>query len=115
MSERILKINQLIKQELSQLLLRRNDFPRQVLVTIVRVETSKDLAQSRVYVSIIPEEQALVIIKILRKQIYNIQQEINKRLKLRIVPKIKFIKEEKAIESGGRIEKILEEIKRGEN
>ena len=113
MSERILKINQLIKQELSQILLRRNDFSRQVLVTIVGVETSKDLVQSKIYVSIIPKEQSSNIIRALKKQIYDIQQEINKRLKLRIIPKIRFI-EEKRITPTNRVEEILQEIKKAD-
>ena len=113
MSKRILKINQLIKRELSQILLQKIGFPRQILVTIIRVETSKDLSQSKAYISVIPKEQTLNVIKILTKQIYNIQQEINKCLRLRIIPKIKFI-EEKKIDQVNRIEEILQEIKKAD-
>ena len=113
MSKRIQRVNELIKRELSQILLRDVEFPRDILVTVTRVETSPDLRESRVYVSTMPAIKSREILKVLNQLIYGIQQEINKRLKMRPIPKIIFIREEK-VKEAARIEEILEKLKKGE-
>ncbi|MDI6592027.1 MAG: 30S ribosome-binding factor RbfA [Patescibacteria group bacterium] len=110
MSKRIQRVNQLIKRELSQILLREIDLEREILITVTRVETSVDLSQSKVFLSIMPENQAAKAIQILNQLIYKLQQKLNKRLKMRPVPQIKFLEEKKTREAG-QIEEILEEIK----
>lgn len=111
MSKRIQRVNSLIKKELSQILFKEVDFPDNVLVTITRVETSSNLFQSKVYISVLPESQTKKILTILNKIIYGLQQRINTRLKMRPVPRIKFVKEEKTREAA-RIEELLEELKK---
>ena len=107
--ERIQRVNQLIKKELSQIILREVNFPQNVLVTITRVEASRNLIQAKIYISVMPEEQNSQVFDVLKGQIYDIQQLLNKRLKMRPVPRIIFIKEEKTQEAG-RIEELLEKI-----
>ncbi len=109
-TKRIQRVNQLIKKELSQILLREIEFPRDVLVTVTRVETSADLNQTKVFISALPENQSEKVLSLLNRQIYEIQQELNKRLKMKFIPKIEFW-EEKRTKEAGEIEEILEEIK----
>ncbi|MCK4473759.1 30S ribosome-binding factor RbfA [Candidatus Parcubacteria bacterium] len=111
MSERIRKVNELIKRELSQIILREIDFSKGVLVTITRVEASPNLIQAKVYISALPEDQLTNVFHILKQRVYNIQQLLNKRLKMRPMPKIE-IMEEKETKQAGRIEEILEKIKK---
>lgn len=113
MSKRIQRVNQLIKKEVGQIILREIEFPGDVLVTVTRVETSPDLEQARVFVSAMPEDKSLQILQILKRQIYEIQQFINKRLRMRPIPKIEFTPEEKTQEAS-RIEEILEKLKEKE-
>ncbi|MBM3250943.1 MAG: 30S ribosome-binding factor RbfA [Candidatus Nealsonbacteria bacterium] len=107
MSTRLLRVNSLIKKELSQILSREVDFPQGVLVTVTRVETTSNLIEAKVYVSLLGEKQAENVFKILNNNIYHIQQILNKRLKMRPIPKIIFKKEEKTGEAS-KIEEILE-------
>ncbi len=109
--ERTQRVNQLIKKELGQIFLRELDFPKNVLVTITRVETSSNLIHSKIYISVLPEDGATQVLQILNGQIYEIQQFLNKRLRMRPIPKINFV-EEKVTREAGRIEELLEEIKR---
>lgn len=111
MRKRIQRVNQLIKKELSQILLKEVDFPKGVLVTLTRVESSVDLIQAKVYISVMPEKEAARVLEILNKLIYELQRKLNQRLKMRPVPRIKFV-EEKETERAARIEQLLEEIKR---
>ena len=111
MSNRIPRVNQLIKEELSQIILKEIEFPQDVLATITRVETSANLIESNVWISVLPEEKLKRILEILNKNIYFLQQKLNKRLKMRPIPRIKFLKERKTAEAG-KIEEILEGLKK---
>lgn len=107
--KRNLRVNQLIKKELSQILLREVDFPERVLVTVTRVECSAGLSQAKVYISSLPKDKIQDILQILNKLIFFLQQKLNKRLKMRPIPKIIFAEEEKTKEAG-RVEELLENI-----
>lgn len=107
--KRVQRVNQLIRKELSQIILREVDFPEHVLVTITRVETSANLIQAKVYVSVMPVNQVGQVLENLNRQIYFLQQKLNSRLKMRPIPKIQFI-EEKITREAGRIEELLEQI-----
>lgn len=112
MSNRIKRINQLLKEELGKILLKEGNFPRNYLVTITRVETTSDLEEAKVWVSVFPENKARQIIDILNRKIYQFQQRINKILRMRPVPKIRFLIEKKT-KQAARIEELLEKT-RGE-
>ena len=101
----------MLKEELSKIISREIDFPESVLATITRIETSANLFEAKVYVSLLGEGQTDEILEILNRNIYNIQQILNKRLKMRPIPKIIFKREEKTKEAG-RIEELLEGLKK---
>lgn len=100
----------MIKKELGQIILRKGEFSKNVLVTITRVETARNLIDAKVYVSVLPENQSQGILETLNRRIFRLQQLLNKRLRMRPIPKIQFI-EEKATKEAGRIEELLEKIK----
>ena len=110
MGNRIPRVNALIKRELSQIFLKEVDFPRGVLVTIIKVESSADLKEVKVYISIMPDSKTGRISEILNKIIYGIQQSLNKRLRMRPIPRIRFEMEKKTKEAA-KIEELLEQIK----
>lgn len=112
MSHRVQKVNQLLKKELGRLLLREGDFPRDVLVTITRVESAADLKSARVYVSVIPETKTQRVLQRLNRGLYDLQRKLYERLKMRPVPQLQFVQEEKTREAG-RIEELLARINQG--
>lgn len=110
-SNRIKKINNLIREELGKIISKEIDFPNDIIVTLTRVETTKDLAESKIFISCYPSQKLKEILKILKKEIYFIQKMLNKKLVMRKIPKIQFLEEKKTIEAG-RIEEILERLKK---
>jgi len=112
-SERIQRVNRLIKTEISQILFREVEFYSGVLITVTRVETSVNLSQAKVYISCLPEEKASEVFQILNQQVYELQQKLNQRLRMRPIPRIKFMEEEETREAG-KIEEILEKLKKEE-
>ena len=109
MSQRIIQINGLIKKELSRVLLKGEGFDRHTLITITRVETTKDLAQAKAYISVLPSEKFPEIMDFLKKNIYYIQRELNRKISTKRVPKIVFYKECKT-EEADKIERLIEKI-----
>jgi len=113
MPKRLEQINQVVKKQVSQILLKEMDFPSDILVTVTRVETTSNKRESKVYVGVIPEEKKEKVFQSLRKKVFFIQQEINKNLRMRPVPKIRFVEEEQT-KKAARIEEILEQLKKRE-
>lgn len=111
MANRIEKVNALIRKELSSILLREIDFPKDALITITRVEAVPNLSEAKIYISTIPDVQADRVQEVLKKKVYYIQQCLNKRLKMRPIPKIGFKKEGKT-KQADRVEELLEQLKK---
>jgi ribosome-binding factor A len=109
-SQRILRVNQLIKKEIAKLLLKEIDFPKDVLVTVSQVDCSPDLIQAKVYISCLPQEGWKRVIKILKENIWSLQKKLDKRLRMRPVPKLIFVKEEK-LARAAKVEELLEKIR----
>lgn len=109
MQKRILRINELIREQLGQIILREVEFPRDVLVTITRVETLPNLAETFVFISVMPNSENKKIQSILNHHIYDLQKEIDHRLRMRPVPKIIFC-EETEVCRAARVEELLEKM-----
>lgn len=109
MGHRIEKINELIKQQIAEIITRELDFKPGVFVTVAKVDTSRDLRYTRIFVSIFPEKESEYVMKTLEKEAYRLQSILNKKLVMKPLPKIEFrqdITESKADE----VEKILKII-----
>lgn len=111
MSHRLEKVNELIRQQIAEIIEREMEFGKDVLVTVLAAETSRDLLNSRIIISVFPENKSKATLEILKKNIYDIQQILNRRLNMRPVPKINFIIS-KQIAEADRIEKLIEETKK---
>lgn len=110
MSRRVLRVNSLIQQELNRFFLKELEFPVDTLVTITRVDTYSNLIESNVYISVWPEVKRENIMAFLNRRIYFIQQELNERMKMRPVPKIRFLAE-KLTSEAAKIEEVLAKLK----
>ena len=107
---RIEKVNSLIQQELGALILKEIDIFPGILLTITRVECSNNMFQSKVYISVMPEDKFDEVLSLLERHIWSLQQMLNKKMKMRPVPRIEFLKETKTKEAG-RIDELLMKIK----
>lgn len=89
-AHRIEKINQLLKEVVSDILFRNVDISRENLITISRVETSKDLKNSTIYLTVFPENKEIDVIGQIGRQIYEIQKTLNRTLRTKPVPRVRF-------------------------
>lgn len=88
MSERVQKVNQLLKQEVGNYLQEHLDGHTGFL-TITSVETAPDLKHTTIWYGYVGEDQASIVKK-LRKEQRHVQAFINKRLAMKSVPRISF-------------------------
>jgi len=85
-ADRLVKVNELIKQLAGELVLREVDFGKDVLVTVTRVETSRDLRYGKVLITVFPNDKERNVLEVLEKEIFGIQRMLNKKLNMRPIP-----------------------------
>ena len=111
MSQRAERVAELIKQEISKLLQKGLKDPRIGFVTVTGVEVTKDLRNSKVYVSVFGDEQAKRdSMAGLNAANGFIRRELGKHLHLSHTPEIIF-KFDKSVEYGAHINQLLHRIK----
>ncbi len=109
---RIDKVNSLLLHEIGKIIQRDFEFSPNTLVTITYVDTSANLIEAKVFVSVFPDNTAKQIIDKLNRAVYVIQKKINRSLNMRPIPKIKFVID-KNLKTAGRVEELLAQIDEG--
>jgi len=113
MPHRIEQISELIRQEVGRLILTEVEFPVGCLVTIVAVDTTKDLRHAKVILSVMPTTFTGKVLQKLKKNVGPIQFKLNKKLSIKPLPRIHFgvdSTERKAASIEQLLDKIREEI-----
>jgi ribosome-binding factor A len=110
-SRRIERINEQLREEISDLIRRELKDPRLAgIVSITDVKTVPDLSLARVFISVLgDEEQAQASLKTLDHAAGFLRRRLTGRLRLRRVPEIMF-RLDTSIERGDRILGLLREI-----
>ena len=108
---RIEKLQELIKQEMSKMLLREIKDPRIGFVTVTDVEMTGDLREAKIFVSVMgSDEQVQESLKGLKSALGFI---LGKRIRLRFTPEISFALDT-SLDYSEHIQKILLDIERQE-
>ena len=88
---RVEKLQELMKQEISQIILQELKDPRIGFVTVTQVAVTGDLREAKVYVSLMGnEKQVEACWKGLQSSLGYIRREIGQRIRLRFTPEISF-------------------------
>lgn len=111
MSRRTERVNDLIRDELSELLLREVNDPRLGgLISITRVDVSPDLYNARVHVSVMDgADRQKEALKALNAAASFFHRELKHRLQIRRVPFLTFHLDS-SIEQAARILSLMEEV-----
>lgn len=109
MSNRTLRVNELIQREISDILRKRYQ-SEAVAITITEVRVSPDLRDARVFVSIVGDaatvEQKL---RWLKQQARDIREEVGRRIVLKYLPKFDYVFDKSTTRST-RILGLLDEV-----
>lgn len=87
-TNRIAKVNSLVEHSLGPILLEFLQ-DHKGLVTITKVETSRDMKWAKIWISIFNGDDQKIL-DFLAENIYDIQGEVNKHFHTKIIPRISF-------------------------
>ena len=112
MSRRVDRINGLLRQELSLLLARQTKDPRiNGVISITQVNTSPDLRNARVYVSVFGDDAAKrEALAGIESAATFLRHELRDRLSLRYVPFMKFELDE-SMEDAAALLQVIDQLK----
>src|SRR3954452_6055326 len=112
MSERTARVDELLREEISEVVRREVDDPRIGFVTITDVETAPDLRHANVWVSVIGSaEERKQTLRALSHAMPFVRGRLGK-LRLKRVPDL-HIKEDDSAERGTRVLAILDNLEQG--
>lgn len=107
MSQRLQRVDELLKREISSVI--QKDFEWQgQLVSVNAVEVTKDLREAKVWIGVLGGEAEPVLEKLTRKH-GMIQSKVMRRVKLRNTPVLSF-RHDVSAERGVDIVNLLEEV-----
>jgi ribosome-binding factor A len=87
------------------------EFPKNCLVTIIKVKTSKDLRYAKVYLSVMPEAYITKVAKALKARVGKLQFLLNKKLAMRPLPHLYFTFDDTEAQAAD-LEALLDRIKK---
>jgi len=111
-SRRTERVNVLLRQTLSEIIARDMKDPRLgPIITIIRVDVSKDLRRARVYTSILGSpEEGKAVLETLNGASGFLRRELIARLSLRTIPHMSFIYDN-SIEKGTHLLSKITEVR----
>lgn len=111
-ARRIEKLQMLLRDELARIIDHEFDFPDRRMITITRVTISPDARYATVLLSVLGAKPKDTITA-LEKDIWRVQQMLNRRLRMRPVPQIRFAADEGEVRREG-VEKSLASLPKEE-
>jgi len=116
MSHRIERVNQLIRQEISELLQREIKDPRlSRFIAITEVATSPDLRHAKVYISFISSQQEKqAALDALAGASNFFRKELARKIRLRRIPELSFHWDD-SIERGAHIMDLIDQVSSSDN
>ncbi len=107
--KRLGKFTEVLKEELAFVISQEIDFPAGVIATVMSVKIYSDLSWAEIFVSVIPEKESEFVINVLKRKAYFLHKALNEKIKLRRIPRIKFLPYT-GPSNQEKLEQILEEI-----
>ncbi len=111
-SNRIVRVNELLKRELGKLISLKNIAPsNSVLVSITEVKTTSDLRKALVFVSVFGGDDTAKnkVLQILKRKRVELQHDISQVVTLKYTPVLRFELDER-LAAGDRVFELLGDI-----
>ncbi|MDI3530902.1 MAG: ribosome-binding factor [Candidatus Atribacteria bacterium] len=109
------RVAELIKREISKILLSQTSDPRLKRFTIVRVEVSPDLKFAKIFISSpFAEANSEEQFKALQKALGFIKRELSKRLVIKSLPEIQFVPDS-TLEKAFQVVELIKRIEKEEH
>lgn len=112
MSLRMEKVNSELRKQIMEIIQQEVDDPNIGILSITRVDTTADLQESKVYFSLLDENQYERVQHILDAMNKFIRATLGKRVRIKILPQLRFIPDDTirySVDINARIEEIKKE------
>jgi ribosome-binding factor A len=108
-SNRIVRINELVQRELNDILRRRYQ-TEAVAMTVTEVRVAPDLRDARVFVAIVGGDEVVQEqFRWLRRQAPALRAELARRIILKYLPRFEYVLDESTVR-GARVMQVLDQI-----
>lgn len=107
---RMKQIDELIMRTLSSIIQENIDFPDDIIFTITKVITSKDLSICKIFYICNPEEKHAISANIIKKNLKVIRELLADKIIIRKMPVLKFIFDSREAEAL-KMDKLLDSLK----
>lgn len=114
MNIKIERINHMLSEEISKILMLEIKNEEIKFVTVTDCDTSNDLSYCKVYVTVLDSDKKEEILKELNKASSFIRSELAKRIEIRHIPELKFFYDE-SVSYGEHIDNIIDKINEEDN
>jgi ribosome-binding factor A len=105
------EVAELLRREISNIVLRDLNDPRMGFVAITRVEPAKDFRSAKVYITVRGSDAEMQeSLDILNHARGYVQHLIGERLTLRFTPVLEFLKDEELVRAR-RVERLIDEVR----
>ena len=104
------RINNLLQRELAAVITREVKDPRMPqFVSVSEVVVSRDLSHAKIYISLLEDQNAEVVIEILNRAAGYLRSVLAQRVKLRVIPQLNFF-HDTSMQYGNRMSEIIDKL-----
>ena len=111
MSTRQNKVRELLREEISDILLRELKDPRLGFITITDVEITGDLQHARVFVSVMGSEtERAENLAVLKCAQHFVRESLKRRISMKVLPDVEF-RSDNSVDQAIRMLELMEQIR----
>ena len=113
-SHRVDKVEKLIKEQISYILLHRMQDEDLGFLTVTDVKVSADLKIARIYLSVLKKERRDIVLSRVNLRLGDIRTELAHRIRIKFVPELKFFIDD-TLDYVEKIEGLIHEVHKKNN
>jgi ribosome-binding factor A len=107
--KRSARVSDLVREEVAEIIMNKIKHKTLGFVTVTGAKISDDLRNATIYLSVLDDKESKRTLNKLNASSSFIKSELGKRLKMKYIPKLRFMIDE-SIEYGRKIDRIFDEI-----
>lgn len=112
-NQRMRQINSALRDYFATALMRLVELPAGVVVSVTRAQTTSDLHNCTIFLSVVPDDKTGTTLQLIRQHSADIIAEVADRITFRSVPKFRFVVDDTERKAAS-IDRLLDIVKQSE-
>lgn len=109
-TRRVEQINRVLRDYTINAIYKLIDLPEGVVVSVTKVQTTRDLQHAKVFISILPDHLAGSTLALIQRHARDVIDDVASHITFRFVPQFRFILDDTE-RKAAHIEKLLDSLK----